>query len=256
MIGAVAGDIISPASRPTAQRSSYLVSASRDVTDLSAIAPPQRRTPAVTRTMALAAAVIATSCVGSGIGVPDAGTVSGEIPESFDEIQASIFGPACAAPCHKGGSAPKGLSLEDGRALPALVGVPSSEVPELLRVAPGRPTESYLLAKLVPRDARRVGGRMPRNGPPYLSDAQVRALSRWIRAGATADWHDGDEAIDAGGRDAEAVDAGAWDAPAVDAGARDAPAIDARPGDAAPADAIQGTDASAVDAPPTNADGG
>ena len=33
---------------------------------------------------------------------------------------------------------------------------------------------------------------MPRNGPPWVSRAQIRALRRWITAGAKDDWVAGD----------------------------------------------------------------
>jgi len=128
--------------------------------------------------------------VGSGIGLPDAPGNTGEIPKTYEEIQQVVFEPLCASQCHRGGAAPKGLSLESNRAHANLVGVPSVEVPGLLRVAPGSPEDSYLIVKLAPFDSRRVGARMPRNGPPFITNAQLGALRRWIRAGAAADWID------------------------------------------------------------------
>ena len=64
---------------------------------------------------------------------------------------------------------------------------------------------------------------MPRVGPP-LSNAQIRAIERWIRAGATEDWVDSDDLIDAGIFDA----APPYDAiPIPDSGSPDAPTPDA-----------------------------
>ena len=112
------------------------------------------------------------------------------IPTTYAEIEQLLFDPFCAQQCHKGGAAPKGLPMEPGRALRALVGQPAVEVPGMLRVAPGQPSASYLIVKVVPHDRRRVGTRMPRNGPPFLTSAQVGAMKRWIRAGAQDDWVD------------------------------------------------------------------
>lgn len=161
--------------------------------------------------LALASIVLlaqATACVGTGEGLPDAAPISGSIPETFQDIESNIFEPVCAAQCHHGGAAPRGLSLEHGRALSMLVGIPSVEDPSMLRVAPGQPDESYLIVKLVQYDARRLGKRMPFTGPPYLGDPQISALRRWIREGATEDW-DGREGIE--------IDAGASDASSTDA---------------------------------------
>jgi len=99
--------------------------------------------------------------------VPETEGDPGAIPRTFPELQGFIFEPVCAAQCHRGGAAPKGLSLESRRAASDLVGVPSVELPELLRVAPGQPEQSFIVVKLAPFDARRVGSRMPRNGPPF-----------------------------------------------------------------------------------------
>jgi len=86
--------------------------------------------------------------------------------------------------------------------------VSSVEVPSLFRVSPGNAEASYLIVKLSSIDPRRVGSRMPRTGPPYLSSRQIRAIKRWIRAGARQDWVDMGE--DAG--TVPTTDAGVTDA--------------------------------------------
>ncbi len=136
-------------------------------------------------------------CVGTGVGVPypDPDNVGGA-PKTFEEIQVNIFDARCAPGCHSGGGASRGLSLDRGLAIRSLVDEPSNEVPELLRVAPGRPDDSYLIIKVQPTDPRRVGNRMPRNGPPFLSSAEIRGLRRWIAAGAEEDWEDDGEELD------------------------------------------------------------
>ena len=50
-------------------------------------------------------------------------------------------------------------------------------------VIPGNPSGSYLVQKLEGA-ADIVGSRMPRNGPPFLSDAQVALIRLWIQNGA------------------------------------------------------------------------
>ncbi len=130
------------------------------------------------------------ACVGSGVGVPNPEQDPTAVPKTYDEIQTMVFDPLCSAACHKGGAAPKGLSLEPNRAIRGLVGVAASEVPELLRVAPGQPEDSYLIIKIKSFDPRRVGGRMPRDGPPWVSSRQISAMKRWITAGASEKWKD------------------------------------------------------------------
>ena len=174
------------------------------------------------RSVLLVAACLVGSCVGSGDGVPNPPDPQTAIPKSYDDIVTMIIDPLCAQQCHRGGAAPKGLSLEPLRVIDALVGIPSVEVPELMRVAPGQPNDSYLIVKVSSFDPRRIGSRMPRNGPPFLTQPQISALKRWITAGATDDWVDED------------VDAGVF--PLIDAGPLDA-AFDAVPSDASPVDA-------------------
>ncbi len=143
---------------------------------------------------ALLAVLLLCGCVGSGVGVPFADPEDlGGAPETFEDIQVNIFDERCAPACHAGGGASRGLSLERGLSTRMLVDEPSNEVPDFLRVAPGRADDSYLMMKLTPFDERRVGNRMPRNGPPFLTNAEIRGLRRWINAGATEDWIDDGE---------------------------------------------------------------
>ena len=136
-------------------------------------------------------------CVGSGVGVPYADPDAlGSAPESIEEIQVNIFDARCAPACHGAGGASQGLSLDRGMSIRSLVGVPSNEVPELLRVAAGRSADSYLIVKVAATDARRVGNRMPRSGPPFLTNSEIRGLRRWIDSGAAEDWIDDGEDID------------------------------------------------------------
>ena len=110
---------------------------------------------------------------------------AGRCVDNDTDMVAAIFERRCGgAACHIGEDSPAhGLDLGADAARDDLVGVPSIEVPELLRVDPGRPDESYLHCKLVADCDERVGERMPVGGPP-LSESDIEAIRRWIAAGA------------------------------------------------------------------------
>jgi hypothetical protein len=101
--------------------------------------------------------------------------------DDFQQIQDTIFGPICSV-CHQGANAPQGLRLDAGNSYALLVNVASAEVPALMRVNPGNPDTSYLVQKIQGNAA--VGVRMPANGPPYLTQAQIDLVRGWIAAGA------------------------------------------------------------------------
>ena len=73
--------------------------------------------------------------------------------------------------------------MKSGSAYSNLVGVSSTAKPGAIRVIAGNPSGSYLVQKLEGA-ADIVGLRMPRNGPPYLTDAQVALIRQWIQNGA------------------------------------------------------------------------
>jgi hypothetical protein len=105
---------------------------------------------------------------------------SAPLTPDLASIQSHVFTPICSV-CHAGGSAPQGLHLDAANAYANLVGVPSNEVPALLRVSPGNPADSYIIQKLEGHAA--VGARMPFGGP-YLDDATIAVISQWITNGA------------------------------------------------------------------------
>lgn len=108
------------------------------------------------------------------------GDTGGTPVATFQSIQERVFTPICTV-CHAGGGAPQGLRLDAASSYDMLVGVPSVEVSSVLRVAPGRPDDSYLVQKLEGHAA--VGARMPLGGP--FLDAETMALIRqWITDGA------------------------------------------------------------------------
>ena len=102
------------------------------------------------------------------------------------QIQQQIFNPACTA-CHTddGRTPSSNLNLKSGVAISNLVNVacvcPGHAA--VMRVIPGNPSGSYMIQKLEGA-ADIVGLRMPRNGPPYLTDAQVALIRQWIQNGA------------------------------------------------------------------------
>jgi hypothetical protein len=104
---------------------------------------------------------------------------------TFTRVQSEVFTPTCARlGCHDTLGQQSQQVLTAGRAYAAVVGVPSVEMPQLMRVAPSDPANSYLYRKIT--GAGITGDRMPQGGP-YLSDAQLKLVRDWIRRGAPND---------------------------------------------------------------------
>jgi hypothetical protein len=148
--------------------------------------------PLANRRRRLAAASVLSvwlgGCSGSGAGLdsngqPLSGSSSGgTVPLSadFDAIQANVFTPICSV-CHAGATAPQGLMLDAAHSYNLLVGVPSTEVPTLLRVKPSDPTNSYIIQKLEGHAA--VGAQMPLGETP-LPASTIAFIVQWITDGA------------------------------------------------------------------------
>lgn len=119
------------------------------------------------------------------------GPTPGLKPE-FASIHASIIiasdssGRQACTSCHTNvGRAPAGrlnLAGDAASAYAALVDRPSSFRPGAVLVVPGNPEQSYFIHKLKGVDI--TGGRMPLNGPPFLTDGQILVIETWIRNGA------------------------------------------------------------------------
>ena len=116
---------------------------------------------------------------------PLSGEPGGATAFTFSQIQTQIFTPVCAkAGCHAASTGgQEGLILEPGVSYGLLVGHAATENSTLDRVEPGAPERSYLILKLR-GDPSITGERMPRDGPPYLTNAQIDGIAAWIRAGA------------------------------------------------------------------------
>jgi len=139
-------------------------------------------------------AIIISACGGNAEGLDANGRplMGGGAPPppplsaDFDSIQDNVFTPICSV-CHAGGGAPEGLSLAAGDSYALLVGVPSTEVPSLLRVKPGDPDNSYIIQKLEGHAA--VGKQMPFGCPttqPCLPATTIAFIAQWITNGAPA----------------------------------------------------------------------
>ncbi len=114
------------------------------------------------------------------------GSAPPPLSADFASLQANIFTPICSV-CHVGGSAPEGLRLDADNAYNLLVGVPSTEVPSVLRVKPGDPDNSYIIQKLEGHAA--VGVQMPFGCPtsqPCLPTTTIAFVRQWITNGAPA----------------------------------------------------------------------
>jgi mono/diheme cytochrome c family protein len=133
--------------------------------------------------VAVVVASIATACGSSS--TPTTPSPAAAPTVSFSQrIQAEILTPSCTL-CHtdEGRTPAGGLNLKSGSAHSNLVGVASTGKPGAVRVIAGNPSGSYLVQKLEGAPDI-VGLRMPRNGPPFLTDAQVALIRQWIQNGA------------------------------------------------------------------------
>lgn len=114
-----------------------------------------------------------------------------DLEPTFASIQANIFeltdsaGRNACVSCHTnvGRTPAGGLNLLHDVAYDQLVNVSAVQVGSLRRVQPGNPEASYLVHKIDGRPGI-VGTRMPRNGPPFMTDGQILILRRWIELGA------------------------------------------------------------------------
>jgi hypothetical protein len=111
---------------------------------------------------------------GGGSGPPDQHDLS------------ALFAERCSGGlCHVDSQAPaENLDLSPDVLCDQLVGVPSAQAPDELRVVPGDPASSYLLCKLDPACQGRAAGTwlMPPGGE--LSPADIALVSAWIADGA------------------------------------------------------------------------
>ena len=154
-------------------------------------APDARLRVRLSLTVALLMSITVTAVnAGTPSGCADISTIAPFTQFRFDQFQAifdTLTDPKnpnsqlCTS-CHPGESGPAGLGLGQGFSYANLVGVPSVEIPSLLRVAPGSPLQSYFFLK-INCDTQPIGTQMPQGSPP-LSLTQQAFFYDWIRLGA------------------------------------------------------------------------
>jgi hypothetical protein len=99
-------------------------------------------------------------------------------------VQAQVFTPNCASSgCHAGTDAPEGLNLSAASAFENTVGVPSSQVPDIRRIEPGEPAESYIYIKITGGD-RMAPGTFQMPIGVELTEDQIDLIEDWILGGA------------------------------------------------------------------------
>ena len=130
----------------------------------------------------------AAGCAGNGEGLNSSGDplsagggTTGPITADLQSIQDNVFTPICSK-CHIGASAPEGLQLTAGDAYNNLVGVPSVEQPNVLRVEPGNAADSYMIRKIMGTPGI-SGGQMPLGETPLPAATQA-TMAQWVTNGA------------------------------------------------------------------------
>jgi len=140
----------------------------------------------------LAFSAVLTSCHGDGVGLTTGGDLEGATGFTA-EIQ-PLFDRNCVR-CHSqggigfnltGGNENNGLDLTPGSAYNSLVNQPTFRLPDVQpnwRVLPGNVDDSYIIQKISPGTPK-FGSRMPTDGPPFLTEAEIRTILDWILGGA------------------------------------------------------------------------
>jgi hypothetical protein len=104
---------------------------------------------------------------------------------SFSANVAPILEKRCSiGGCHSFVTRQASLVLTPDAAYDALVGVPSTLRPAILRVSPSEPGQSWLVTMISANDAARQGvSRMPLATQPLTAN-QIATIVRWIEQGA------------------------------------------------------------------------
>lgn len=107
------------------------------------------------------------------------------VDPTLSSIQSNIFTTTCAtSQCHDSTNPARNLDLSAGQSFGELVNVASTDIPDLLLVAPGKPDSSYLVWK-IENNPNIEGQRMPRGtGAAALSTTRINVIRTWITDGA------------------------------------------------------------------------
>ncbi|HEY4239481.1 MAG TPA: c-type cytochrome domain-containing protein [Kofleriaceae bacterium] len=126
------------------------------------------------------------SCVDPNASGDDGDSLLPDTPISFErDIRIGIFNRSdvhCVK-CHTpGGATPVGLHM-GGLDLSTYATLMAGGFHSMgTAIIPGMPCESILIEKISP--APPFGARMPKDGPPYLSDTDAETIIQWIAEGA------------------------------------------------------------------------
>lgn len=132
------------------------------------------------------ALLVAWGCAGSNSGDESPAPLS-----TFERIQTQVFDVSCSSDsCHSTIGQTGGLILEAGYSYESLMNAPPANPAAYehgwMRVMPGDPDRSFLLAKLTNNLAAGEGASMPWNAAPLDADT-IAVIRAWILAGAPRD---------------------------------------------------------------------
>jgi mono/diheme cytochrome c family protein len=129
-------------------------------------------------------AAVATLSVAATAASGSAQAPAAAAPVSFEKDIAPLLESNCAV-CHLTGDEVGGMALVADRIVPTAVGVASTEAPGLMRIKPGDPDASYLVAKLEGTQTTHggTGAQMPFGNAP-LSAHDITLIRTWIAQGA------------------------------------------------------------------------
>lgn len=132
----------------------------------------------VSRSVVVVIVALLVGC--SGVDVP---VVPDGVPVSYAGHLEPLVIARCLS-CHTTEEPEAQLVLEDGKGWGAMVGRPSTQVPEKQIVVPGDVESSYLWSKLI--HEVEIGRGMPRTvvGAIELPDDELELYRRWIADGA------------------------------------------------------------------------
>jgi hypothetical protein len=126
--------------------------------------------------------VVLESC-GRGFQTSNVDTeLAAALSPTYAAIQSTVFDRRCAG-CHRSLWAMAKLKLNEGTSYDALVGVVSTEQPDLKLIDPGKPDDSYLVMKLEGAPGI-TGDRMPPPERDPVDPDAIDAIREWIADGA------------------------------------------------------------------------
>jgi hypothetical protein len=115
---------------------------------------------------------------------PDGAVIAGggPFPPEFQAIQDHVFTPSCTLSFCHGAAQSAGMDLRAGVSYQMIVNHPSTEVPNVDRIEPFQPDNSYLICKLE-NCPWIVGQQMPLIGGPLSPDV-IGVIRDWVALGA------------------------------------------------------------------------